>query len=69
MEYNLLKESNVNLTIYDALGRVVTEMKCGKQAPGKQYVIFNANNLASGVYYYRLRAGDFVDTKKMLLLK
>jgi hypothetical protein len=51
------------------MGRVVTEMNSGKQAPGKQYVTFSANNLASGVYYYRLRAGDFVDTKKMLLLK
>ena len=69
IEYNLLKESNVRITVYDAMGRVVTEMNRGKQAPGKQYVTFNANNLASGVYYYRLCAGDFVDTKKMLLLK
>ncbi|MFC2092865.1 T9SS type A sorting domain-containing protein [Bacteroidota bacterium] len=69
IEYNLLKESNVRITVYDAVGRVVTEMNRGKQAPGKQYVTFSANNLASGVYYYRLHAGDFVDTKKMLLLK
>ena len=69
IEYNLLKESNVRITVYDAMGRVVTEMNRGKQAPGKQYVTFNANSLASGVYYYRLHAGDFIDTKKMLLLK
>jgi len=69
IEYNLLKESDVKVTVYDVLGKVVTEMKRGKQAPGKQFVIFNAANLAGGVYYYKLQAGEFTDVKKMLLLK
>jgi len=69
IDYNLMKESEVSLTVYDILGKSVSEMKLGKQAPGKQFVIFNAANLSTGVYYYRLKAGDFSDVKKMILLK
>ena len=69
IEYNLLKESVVKITVYDVLGKVVSEMKRGRQAPGKQFVIFNASNLAGGVYYYKLQASEFTDVKKMLLLK
>jgi hypothetical protein len=69
IEYNLMKESDVKFTIFDVLGKIISEMKQGKQAPGKQFVIFNAANLAAGVYYYKLQAGEFTDTKKMLLIK
>jgi hypothetical protein len=69
IEYNLMKESDVKITVYNSMGKVLTEMRRGKQAPGKQFVIFEANNLASGVYYYKLQTRDFTDTKKMLLIK
>ncbi|MBL7127677.1 MAG: T9SS type A sorting domain-containing protein [Ignavibacteria bacterium] len=69
IDYNLMKESEVSLTVYDILGKAVSEMKLGKQAPGKQFVVFNAANLSAGIYYYRLTAGDFTDVKKMILLK
>ena len=64
-----MKESSVKLTVYDILGKVVSERNIGKQAPGKQFIIFNAGNLAAGVYYYRLQAGEFTDVKKMMLIK
>ena len=60
---------NVTLKIYDVLGREVATLVDKKQTPGKYSVQFNASNLPSGVYFYTLRAGNFVQTKKMLLLK
>ncbi len=59
----------VQLKVYDALGREVATLVNKKQAPGKYSVQFNANNLPSGVYFYKLQAGDFVQTRKMMLLK
>ena len=59
----------VELKIYDILGREVATLVNQVQKPGNHQVIFNAGNLASGVYYYRLRAGNYVKTKKMILLK
>ncbi len=60
---------HVSLKIYDALGREVTTLVNAKQAPGKYSVQFNATNLPSGVYFYTLRAGNFIQTKKMVLMK
>ncbi len=63
----------VSLKIYDALGREVATLVNKEQAPGKYSVQFNANSgvgeLSSGVYFYTLRAGNFTQTRKMLLLK
>ena len=59
----------VELKVYDILGREVATLVNQRQNPGQYQVIFNAGNLASGTYFYRLRTGDFVQVKKMLLLK
>lgn len=59
----------VTLKIYDALGREVTTLVNEVKSPGNYEVSFDANKLASGIYYYRLKAGDFAETKKMILLK
>ncbi len=59
----------VQLKVYDALGREVATLVNTKQAPGKYSVQFNARNLPSGVYFYKLQAGKFVQTKKMILMK
>ena len=59
----------VELKVYDILGREVATLVNQEQNPGQYQVTFNAGNLASGTYFYRLRAGDFVRVKKMLLLK
>ncbi len=59
----------VVLKVFDILGREVATLVNQRQNPGQYQVTFNAGNLASGTYFYRLRAGDFVQVKKMLLLK
>ncbi len=61
--------SNVQLNVYNILGEEVATLVNEKQAPGNYTVQFNASNLPSGVYFYTLRVGDFVATKKMVLLK
>jgi hypothetical protein len=60
---------NVTLTVYNALGQKVTTLVNKEQLPGNYTVQFNATNLPSGIYFYRLKAGDFVSTKKMILMK
>jgi hypothetical protein len=61
--------SNVSLVVYDVLGREVAVLVDEKKAPGSYEVRFDASGLASGVYYYRLAAWSFVQTRKMILLK
>lgn len=69
IKYDLPKESQVTLKIYDILGREVATLVNGKQNAGFYQVRFDASRLASGVYVYRIMAGDFVQTKKMMLMK
>ncbi|MFQ3598401.1 MAG: T9SS type A sorting domain-containing protein [Chloroherpetonaceae bacterium] len=69
IQYALPNAGNVSLKIYDVLGREVANLVNGRQAAGEYTVQFNAANLASGIYFYRLQAGDFVQTKKMMLVK
>ncbi len=69
IKYNVSKQSHVALRVYDVLGRVVKTLVNDMQSPGQYTVTFNANNLASGIYFYRLEAGDFVKTKKLILMK
>ena len=66
---NFASQVNVKLTIYDALGREVATLVNARQTPGKYSVQFNASNLPSGIYFYTLRAGDFAQTRKMVLMK
>ncbi|MCB0750462.1 MAG: T9SS type A sorting domain-containing protein, partial [Ignavibacteriae bacterium] len=62
-------QQNVELKIYDVLGREVITLLDEIKAPGTYEVQFNANTLASGTYFYRLQVGDKIETKKMVLLK
>ena len=61
--------NNVTLKIYDILGEEITTLVNKKQTPGNYDVKFNAGNLSSGIYFYRLKAGNFSKTNKMILLK
>jgi Secretion system C-terminal sorting domain len=61
--------SNVMLKVYDILGKEVATLINTKQNPGYFEVEWNAAELTSGVYFYRLQYGDFVETKKMILMK
>ena len=69
INFSLMKASNVELTVYNILGQRVVTLVNGQLAAGTHTVKFNAVNLASGVYFYRLEAGGFVSNKKMMLLK
>ncbi|MBU0561645.1 MAG: T9SS type A sorting domain-containing protein [Bacteroidetes bacterium] len=65
----LFDGANVTITVYDALGREISTLLNLEQKPGLYKIEFDGSNLASGVYYYQFRAGDFIQTKKMILLK
>jgi len=69
IQYSIKERTPVQLVLYDILGREVEVLVNEEQAAGYYKVNFNAANLASGIYFYRLKAGSFVETKKMLLVK
>ena len=69
IRYQISEVSNVSLKVYDVLGREVRTLVNRKQGPGTYEVQFDASGLSSGVYFYRIKAEHFVDTKKLLLLK
>lgn len=69
INYELPKAEYVRLVVYDMLGREVATLLDGAQDAGYKSVEFSAAILPSGIYYYRLQAGNFIETKKLLLLK
>ena len=69
ISYDLPMNGLVTLKVYDVLGREVKTLVNERQSVGSHSVAFNASNLPSGVYFYRLQAGTYHDTKKLLLLK
>ena len=66
--YSILEPVHVRLTIYNILGQKIATLIDKHQNTGKYHVTWNAENLNSGVYFYRLEAGSYSDTKKMMLL-
>jgi hypothetical protein len=69
IRYAIPQGSTVTLTVYSTLGEKVSTLVEGAQEPGYHDVRFDATGLASGVYLYRIQAGSFVETKKLLLLR
>ncbi len=71
ISYQLPASSNVRLVIYDVLGRELQTLVSTRQNAGRYDVQFSVNNsqLSSGIYFYRLTAGKFIETKKMMLVK
>ncbi len=69
ISYSIAGLSKVSLKVYDILGREVVTLVNEEKPAGKYEVNFNASHLASGVYFYQLKAGDFVQSKKMILVK
>jgi hypothetical protein len=69
IKYDLPKAGEVELVVYDILGRKVKTLVNQTQQAGRYDIQFNASSLASGVYIYQLRTKDFVNSKKMILLK
>jgi hypothetical protein len=69
IRYQLSATTEVRLEVVDVLGRKMVTLVNQKQSSGDYSASFNAANLASGVYFYRLQAGSFVETRKMMLVK
>ncbi len=69
IEYSLDATSMVELTVYDVSGRLIQTLVNKVQTPDNYQVVFNADNLPSGTYFYRLKAGSSVETRKMVLLQ
>ncbi|UCE17371.1 MAG: T9SS type A sorting domain-containing protein [Gemmatimonadota bacterium] len=69
IEYTLPEVSWVTLTVYNILGQVVKVLVDSEQQAGYYEIQWNGEGLASGVYFYRLTAGEFTDTKRMVLMK
>ncbi len=69
IRYNVPEESFVTLKIYDILGNEIANLVNEKRSPGSYSVNFNASQYVSGVYIYSLRAGNYAQTRKMILTK
>jgi hypothetical protein len=69
ISFTLSKETFTTLKIYNILGREVETILNEKLEAGEHHIKWNAINYSSGLYYYRLISGDFIETKKMILLK
>jgi hypothetical protein len=69
IKFDVARTDAISITIYDMLGRQVENLVNEKLQPGKYEVSFNAANYSSGIYYYRMQTKEFVQTKKMLLVK
>ncbi|MEE9552942.1 MAG: T9SS type A sorting domain-containing protein [candidate division Zixibacteria bacterium] len=69
IEYGLPNSSDVTIEIFDILGRKVETLIQGEQQAGYHQVTWDASEISSGMYFYRIQAGKYVETKKMLLLK
>jgi hypothetical protein len=69
IEFDLPKTTRVCLKVYNILGEEVATLLSASLHPGSHSVEWNASNLSSGVFLYRLEAGDYVQTRKMVLMK
>jgi len=67
--YQIPKNDFVSLLVYNSLGQVVKTLVNKEQSKGKYSINFDASNLPSGIYLYKIESGNFIDVKKMLLLK
>ena len=69
IRFDLAKNTSVNLVVYNSLGQEVTRVFDGYKQAGTYEAVLNASGLSSGTYYYRLTADNFVETKKMIVVK
>jgi hypothetical protein len=69
ISYDLPYQSQVTIEIYNILGRRVTTFRCGMKPAGYHQTLWNADDLSSGIYFYRIQAGEYTETRKIVLLK
>ncbi len=69
IKYQIPEINFITLKVFDVLGKEITTLVSEEKPAGSYKIHFNAEGLTSGVYFYQLRAGNFIETKKMLILK
>ena len=69
INYTNPERGNVSLRVFNLLGREVAELLNDEKAAGKYEIEFKAPNLPSGIYFYQLKSGDYIQTRKMILMK
>ena len=69
IKYSISVKTNVELKVFDILGREIKTLVNEEKDAGSYKLKFNGGKLSSGIYFYRLKAGDFLQTKKLLYLK
>ncbi|MFZ1520273.1 MAG: T9SS type A sorting domain-containing protein [Ignavibacteriaceae bacterium] len=69
IQYAIASKQFVQLKVFDILGKEITTLVNEEKSAGNHKIEFNASNLSSGIYYYKITAGEFVQTRKMILLK
>jgi hypothetical protein len=69
IRFELPKSSDVRLSVFDMLGREVSVLVNERRGAGVHEVRFDASGLSSGIYFYRLQAGTYVDTRKLLMIR
>lgn len=69
IRYDLPKDGLVQLEVFDILGRKITTLVNTRQSAGRYDINFDASNLASGIYIYKLQSGEYNSSKKMIFLK
>ncbi len=69
IRYDLGSANQIELGVYNEIGQKVATLFDGWRTPGRYVSLFDAMGLASGVYFYTLRIGEFTETKKMIYLK
>ena len=69
IQFALMKAVTVHLKVFDVSGRTVATLVHGALGPGTYKVIFEANGLPNGVYFYRMEGGELVQTMKLTLLR
>ena len=69
IDYSLPKQTFVTISVFNLLGQEVATLVNSLKPAGVHEVTFNASDLPSGIYYYRIKAGDYTDARKMMLVK
>jgi hypothetical protein len=69
IRYSIPEKSAVELTVFNQLGEFIQTLVNEEKSAGNYEITFNAQNLSSGVYFYQIKANNFVSTKKLVLLK
>ena len=69
INYSLAAAEKVQITVYDLLGKEIKTLVNEVKGPGSYQVTFSASDISSGVYFYKITAGSFLDIKKMVVVK